>query len=220
MKNNLVRWLFDVFSVAIVAVNAMLSFAFGYTYLGNAFGLGGFVSQYVGGLYALLVADVAFIVWFWVWRRESETKVQRDLALGVGVVSLVLSVAMSVNQLAVNSYGLVDLSAYHSAVGLVALTVVIIVTTIHIIGAATFRMASRDETLKSTSMNIKARLTDESMAGVEQTLDSMRQDIISKIQESMRRDVLVDLGIEQVKPVMKFQPSSNGKSREEEEPLH
>lgn len=212
MKDQvLVRWCLLLFAVAIVCVNGLLSFAFGFAYLGAAFGLGGWLSSVVGGVFAVLVADVAFLVWFWSYRRIANTIAQRSLSLVVGGVSLGLSIAMSVNQLAVNSYGLVDLSAYHERVGFVALTVVIVVTALHIAALAVFSLADAGELAINRSIDIRARLVEESLAGVERSLDGVRADLVRELQDQVRRDVVAGLGLPPGRVVAGgFRAGSNG----------
>jgi hypothetical protein len=193
-QNVIVNWGLMLFAVAIVVINAALSFAFGYQYLGQAFGISGWLAPIVGGLYAILVADLAFLIWFWAYRRVAETGTQRSLSKVIGGFSLALSIAMSVNQLAVNSYGLVDLSAYHAGVGFVALTAMILVTALHIIGLAIFVLADADEKMKSKAIDIRATLIDETVMGVEATMDDIRNDVVKELQNKVRRDVLFQMG--------------------------
>ena len=193
-QNVIVRWLLLLFAVSIVMINAGLSYAFGHSYLGSAFSVDGWLSAIIGGLYAVLVADVAFLVWFWSYRRIANTVAQRSLSLVIGSIALGLSIAMSINQLAVNSYGLVDLSAYHDAVGLVALTVVIITTALHIAGLAVFSLTDAEEMTKNKSIDIRARLVGESLDGVEKSMDAIRTEVVAELQNTVRRDVLMELG--------------------------
>lgn len=210
MKNQsyVVRWLLLMFATLIVVVNATLSFAFGYDYLGPAFGISGWLSPVIGGVYAVLVADVAFLVWFWVYRRLAETLVQRSISMVIGVMALVLSVAMSVNQLAVNSYNLVDLSDYHRGVGLIALTIIIGITAAHIISLCAFELFDQEERSRSTKIQIQARLMEESIQTAEAQLDDVRSAIVQTIQGEIRRGVLADLGM-----LEERRPAPNGAAR-------
>ncbi len=228
MKQNyqgVVNWALAGFSIAVILINAALSYAFGRIYLGAAFGIQGWMGSIVGGLYAVLVADVAFLVWFWAYKRTADTRNQRSMSLLFGCMALGLSIAMSVNQLAVHSYGLVDLTAYHDSVGLLALTVVIVVTAVHIAGSAAFNLSDAAESVKGKSADIRAKLVDESLQGVESSMDDIRVEVVRELQKQMRRDVLMEMGFGpgSMKTAKKFQPPSppgiNGRSSEAE-PLH
>jgi hypothetical protein len=221
MNSPFVSWLLGGFSVVIVVINAALSFAFGASYLGAAFSVDGWLQPVIGGLYALLIADVAFVVWFWSYRRIAETQQQRQLSLAVAVLALSVSVAMTITQLSANAFGLVDLSDYQESVGLVALVLMIAVTAALIVSVAAFALMTRSEQVKTRTMNHKALLLQESMDAMDASMLQLKDQMVIELSERLRGELIAELGLdvltsgEEVAEAERFRVGVNGAEERE-----
>jgi hypothetical protein len=198
---QIVKWLLMMFMSVMLVANAGLSYAFGSNYLGKAFGLAGILVSPVGGLYALLIADIAYVVWFVVYMKLGETTVQRAVALGMMVVCLALSIMFTVNQLSVHSFDLVDLRAYHDSIGLAALILMIVVTVLIIVSLAVFALFSREESVRRKAMKIQSEVIDDAMDAAENELDGLKASLTDQVVGNVESDVV---------RIMGYKPGVNG----------
>ncbi|HSH05992.1 MAG TPA: hypothetical protein VLL52_25980 [Anaerolineae bacterium] len=187
------RWGFTVFGGLLVIINAALTFAFGYTYLGAAFGTG-VVAAYAGAFYTLLLFDIGYLSWFWTFVRTAESTSQRALALGMAIFSLIGSLAATLQQLATNATALVDLSAYHQTVGMIALGTMLFMTTTHIIATAAYVLLDPRERVKQVMAAARATALDDSLAVAEKMIALDHKEMIDIMSANVRSDILASLG--------------------------
>jgi len=198
MNNNsspLIKWAFVGFGITVGIINALLTAVFSYTYLPAAFGqASGVFAQYAAAAYGLLIMDVAYVAWFYVYLRLAESKGQRDLAIAVSIVALLTSIMATVTQLVTNSFGLVDLSAYQETVGVVSLTLMIVVTALHIVAFASYTLLDPRERVKTEAAKIKAAVLENSLNQMRSRVDNDTDAVVDAFAGRIRKDVLRQLG--------------------------
>jgi hypothetical protein len=200
-NSNWARWGFKLFGLALIVINAALTFAFGYSYLGAAFGQGP-IADYMGAFYALLLFDFGYLAWFFVYIRAAESTGQRSIAIGLTVFSLLGSLAATLQQLATNATALVDLREYHEAVGYVALGAMLLMTAGHIVSTAAYFLLDPREKVKQRMAEIKATLLDDSLDKAEKQIQIDQDQLIQHMSEDVRLDILDQLGFtHNLKPI-------------------
>lgn len=215
-NNNLTRWTYQITAATLLIVNAALTITFGFSYLGAAFGTVGIVRDFLGAFYALLIFDVLFLAWFWVYLSMATSAKQRTVSLTLAVVALIGSTMATVQQLTVNATGLVNLAQYHDAVGMVAMFVMIGVTVAHIAGFAAFvlfdpdeqeRQIDIDNTAHQLDLNAKmkmqvckerAAIHDQTIREVipelRRRMNQIKPEIVSRMTDDIRAEILQSLG--------------------------
>jgi hypothetical protein len=194
LTETVAKWFFKFFVLILVGINAALTFSFGYTYLGAAFGTG-VAADYGGAVYALIIFDVAYLVWFLVFSRDAESVGQRAAAGLLAGVSLLGSIIATLNQLALNSFGLVDLSGYHETIGLLALIAMLAITAGHIIGMAAYALMAPGEWQLQTAINEAAEDASENgrvRQQVREKAKSIRESVTNQALSQLEARVQVD----------------------------
>jgi hypothetical protein len=201
MKNQkpiLISFLFGAFTVALLLVNAALTAAFSFTYLPAAFGdPNGAFAPYLAAVYGLLLMDIGFIAWFSVFKRMAETKTQRAVSILMAVLSLAASIMATLTQLAISSFGLVDLTAYHDGIGMTALILMLVATAAHIIAFAVFQLKGADEEIRQKSVDLKAEMLTTSLTKLEDRVKKDADIIVDTLSHFMRREVLAQMGFDE-----------------------
>ncbi|PJF23587.1 MAG: hypothetical protein CUN56_00040 [Phototrophicales bacterium] len=175
----LAKWGLKIFGIFVVAINAALTYVFSSTYLPAAFGSGvNIITKSLAGVYGLLMMDIGYLTWFAVYLKLADGRNQRSLSLLMAGASLFASIMATVNQLATNSYGLVDLAGYENTVGLIALTVMILITAAHIIASALFVYYDPDENMVNYIMDQAADI-----------MQDVRADVAARMQENKKQYV-------------------------------
>lgn len=187
------RWGFTIFGGLLILINSALTFAFGFTYMGTAFGTGD-LAFYAGAFYALLLFDAGYICWFYTFIRTAESTGQRALALGMAIFSLMGSLSATLQQLATNATALVDLTAYHQAVGTVALGTMLFMTAGHIIATAGYLLLDPRERVKQVMAGIRANALDDSLTTAGKLIALDHKEIIDAMSADVRADILAALG--------------------------
>ena len=191
--NHWPKWAFAIFGGLLVIINAALTFSFGFSYLGRSFG-SGVLSDYVGAFYALLIFDAAYLSWFYTYLRTAESTGQRSLALLMAGFSLVGSLTATLQQLVTNATGLIDLGAYHQAVGLGALAVMVFMTSAHIISTAFYIYLDPREKVRQMRAIARGNALDDSLEGAQRLINIDHSQIVSQMAQEVRADVLGSLG--------------------------
>lgn len=201
MKNQkpiLISFLFGAFTVALLLVNAALTAAFSFTYLPAAFGdPNGAFAPYLAAVYGLLLMDIGFIAWFSVFKRMAETKTQRAVSILMAVLSLAASIMATLTQLAISSFGLVDLTAYHDGIGMTALILMLVATAAHIIAFAVFQLKGADEEIRQKTVDLKADMLKDSLDQLENRVSDDAGIIVETLAHFMRREVLAQMGFDE-----------------------
>ena len=209
------RWGFAFFGGLLILINGALTFAFGYSYLGTAFGAGS-LAFYAGAFYALLLFDAGYLSWFYTFIRTAESTGQRALALGMAVFSLMGSLAATLQQLATNATALVDLTEYHQAVGMVALGAMLFMTAAHIIATASYLLLDPRERVKQVMAGVRANALDDSLTAAEKLIALDHKEMIDIMSADVRADILAAIGFTaDLRPVTRQNlltpaPSNNG----------
>ncbi|MCA9917692.1 MAG: hypothetical protein KC445_07060 [Anaerolineales bacterium] len=194
-KSPMIKYAFVIFGILIGSINAVLTAVFSFTYLPAAFGNpNGLLAPYLAAFYGLLIMDVAYLAWFYVYLRLAESKEQRGLSLFMAIASLAASIMATITQLATNSFGLVDLTAYSETVGLIAMGVMIAVTALHIICFASYTLTDPTESVKTKMTNAKADMLQDALAAAESRVKDDKSVLVDLIAADMRRDILHQLG--------------------------
>lgn len=188
---------FGLFVVILQTVNMWLTAQFGYTYISQAFGEN-VASGILGSLYMILIADVAAIIWFFVFMKASESVVQRVISLGMAFLALGFSIMATLVQLVTNATSLVELpTAITSAVGLVALVFMLVLTASHIVSIAVYTLTNPEEFTRQWAMNLKAQVIDESLKTArKQIINEDKRFLVDHIREEVRGQVLEELGFQ------------------------
>ncbi|HSH04277.1 MAG TPA: hypothetical protein VLL52_17335 [Anaerolineae bacterium] len=212
-KQNLwVMVAFGGFSGLLVLINAALTFAFGYTYLGAAFG-DGMLSSYGGGIYTLLLLDAAYVVWFYVFLRLAVSTHQRSLSVGMAGLSLIGSLFATLQQLATNATALVDLTAYHQSVGMAAFVMLLIMTAAHILASASYLLLDPREKVRQMRAVVRGIALEDSLNAAEKMIAFDHQEIVSAMSANVRTDVLASLGftgdLQQIAAPMELQSAND-----------
>ncbi len=194
-KSPMVKYAFYIFGILIGGINAALTAVFAYTYLPAAFGNpDGIMAQFAAAFYGLLIMDIAYLAWFYVYLRLAESKEQRGLSVTMAVLSLGGSIMATITQLATNSFGLVDLSAYTENVGLISMVVMIIVTALHIICFAAYTLTDPEESVKTMMTNTNANLLETALAEAKKRVEGDKNILVDAIAARMRGDMLNQIG--------------------------
>lgn len=194
-KSPMVKYAFYIFGALIGGINAALTAVFAYTYLPAAFGNpDGIMAQFAAAFYGLLIMDIAYLAWFYVYLRLAESKEQRGLSITMAVLSLAASIMATVTQLATNSFGLVDLSAYTENVGLISMAIMILVTALHIICFAAYTLTDPDESVKTMMTNTNAELLKDALSEAEARVKQDKSILVDAIAAKMRGNMLGQIG--------------------------
>jgi len=188
-----VKWGFAIFGALLVLINAALTAAFGAAYLGTAFGTGDMTS-WLGAAYALLIFDLGYIAWFYTFIRTAESTGQRALSLGLAIFSLLGSLSATLQQLATNATTLVDLTAYHDTVGVVALGAMLLMTTAHIISTAAYILLDPKEQVKQVMAGVKANALSDALTAAGKQLAIDNEIIVETFAADVRADILAIMG--------------------------
>ena len=195
-SNHWPRWAFAIFGGLLVIINAALTFSFGFSYLGRSFGIG-IVSDYVGALYALLIFDAGYLAWFYLYLRTAESTGQRSLAIGMAGFSLIGSLTATLQQLATNATGLVDLGSYHQAVGLVAMLVMLVATAAHVVACAAYLLLDPREKVRQMMAVARGEALEDSLQTAQRMIDIDHSQMVAQMAAVVRADVLGSLGFTQ-----------------------
>jgi hypothetical protein len=194
-KSPMIKYAFILFGILIGGINAVLTAVFSFTYLPAAFGNpDGMLAPYLAAFYGLLIMDVAYLAWFYVYLRLAESKEQRGLSVFMAVMSLGASIMATITQLATNSFGLVDLTAYSETVGIIAMVTMIAVTALHIICFAAYTLTDPTESVKTSMTNSKADMLADALSEAEKRVKDDKKILVDLIAGSMRKDMLQQLG--------------------------
>lgn len=194
-KSPMITVAFYIFGISIGGINAALTAVFAYTYLPAAFGNpDGLAAQFAAAFYGLLIMDIAYLTWFYVYLRIAESKMQRGLSITMAMLSLGASVMATITQLATNSFGLVDLSAYTETVGLASMVIMIIVTALHIICFAAYTLTDPAESVKTMMTNTNATLLADALAEAEARVQQDKSALVDAIAGKMRGNMLSQIG--------------------------
>lgn len=196
MKNNsspIVKWMFSIVAVIMAGINAALTFSFGYAYFGPAFG-SSFMADYLAGFYALLIMDVAYLTWFWVYLSGSNGRYQRSLSFLMASVSLVASILATVNQLVVGGFNLVDLSQYQDGVGTASLVSMVVLTAAHIISFAGFILFDPLQRVKTEAADSLSDVLEDAIQEAKTLVARDKDQLVADMSHQMREQVLLSLG--------------------------
>lgn len=196
MKNNsspIVKWLFSIVAIVMAAINAALTFSFGFTYFGPAFG-SSFLADYLAGFYALLIMDVAYLTWFWVYLSGSNGRYQRSLSFLMASVSLVASIMATINQLIVGGFNLVDLSQYQNGVGTASLVSMVVLTAAHIISFAGFILFDPLQRVKTEAADSLSDVLEDAIQEAKTLVARDKDRLVADMSHQMREQVLLSLG--------------------------
>lgn len=192
-KSHWARWAFAIFGGLLIVINAALTFSFGYTYLGRSFG-SGMMSDYAGAFYAILIFDAAYLAWFYTFLRTAESTGQRSLAVGMAGFSLLGSLSATLQQLATNANDLVDLSAYHQTVGLIALMIMLFMTAAHVLACAGYLLMSPQERVRQTMAQARGQALEDGLETATRMVNLDYEDIVGMMAIKIRTNILSDLG--------------------------
>ena len=192
-KSPTVVWLFSAVVIVLTIINAALTWQFGSLYFAAAFSIG-VLGTFMAGFYSLLIFDVAYITWFYTYLRGSHGKWQRALSLLMAILALGGSIMATVNQLVVNSFGLVDLTEYQDAVGFVALGTMIVITALHIIAFAGFILLDPKERVKTEGANILSEVIEDALLEMRNRLNADKTVLVDQISADYRVEMLTALG--------------------------
>jgi hypothetical protein len=199
-RNNspAIRWGFLIFIAVLGSINALLTYQFGTTFLVSAFGRdGGMLASYAAGIYALIIFDVAFVCWFWVYRRLAESKEQRAIALIMSIAALTGSILATIVQLANGAFGLVDLSAYMNTIGFVAMAGMIAITAGHIVSISVFALTSPEEKTIQTAVKLKSQALQLALSEASNRVNRDMSVVGDILASEVRADVLRHLGFDE-----------------------
>jgi hypothetical protein len=188
-RNNLIRWAFKGFIGTLILINLILTAVFGFSYLGPAFG-DSFVADYAGAAYAVLLFDLAFLAWFYTYLWIAESGEQRSIAIGLSVASLLGSTMATLQQLGINAVGLVDLSAHHETVGMIALLVTLTMTALHIIGGMAYTYFAPAENKRQHDIDERTEIAS-AQQGVNDQLRAAKIKLV-KAQGKIQADAMED----------------------------
>jgi hypothetical protein len=191
--NHWARWAFAIFGGLLIVINAALTFSFGYTYLGRSFG-SGLMSDYAGAFYAILIFDAAYLAWFYTFLRTAESTGQRSLAVGMAGFSLLGSLSATLQQLATNANDLVDLSAYHQTVGLIALMIMLFMTAAHVLAMAGYFLMSPQERVRQTMAQARGQALEDGLETATRMVNLDYDEIVGMMALKIRTNILDDLG--------------------------
>ena len=192
-KSPIIAWGFTITGGILAIVNAALTFSFGSTYFSSAFGTG-VMASYLAGAYALLIFDIGYLSWFAVHLRTAHGRPQRALSLAMAILSLLGSIMATVTMLTLNSANLIDLSAYDSGIGIIALLAMILATAAHIIAGAGFILSDPRERVKTEGANVLSDVIEDSLREMRVRLNADKDILIDHISADYRAEMLTALG--------------------------
>jgi hypothetical protein len=187
------RGAFFLFALAVIIVNAAVTWQFGTAFLAGAFGIRDpFTAAMFGGAYAILMLDVAALVWLLVYMRAAETTAQRAIAIVTAAVSFFGSLVATGYMLAANTAGI--LATHAAAVGSVAQIAMIAIVCMHAILATFYLLKARDESVLQATIDAKTSAIGTAVTQAKSDVQNMVPTLAAMMSDVLKVQILSEMG--------------------------
>jgi hypothetical protein len=192
-QTSIAKGSFGVFGLLLIVINLAVTYQFGNYFLDSAFGIqNAAVASIVGGLYAVLFLDVAYLVWLGLYLRGGEQTTNQRAIAGVGaLVGFIGSLMATLYMLIQGTSG--SLAVYANSIETVAQVVMIVVVAVNIILAIAYVLSSRDERVKQTAIASSSSATEKALAMATTNVDAMIPQLASQISAQIENQIYASL---------------------------
>ncbi|MEM9526660.1 MAG: hypothetical protein AAGA31_08640 [Bacteroidota bacterium] len=177
----------STFQLAMRIINAVLTFAFGYTFGGDFFPTGhSGLSAAIGGVAFTAIYDYGAYGWDAAGKRSGLSIRQMNIALGMSKASMYSSTLLSVAFLMLTT-SLVDLSSIHDTIGLVSVLGTGVLLALHFIQIFAYRRADPGEADAKQQAELRGSLlefyADQRKGLMDKVQLKVREKMIAKIDD-------------------------------------
>lgn len=187
-----------IFFAVLLGINALFTYQFASTFLVGIVTNNGqqtILSPIIAGILAVAVTDAASVIWRYVYIHAEALK-QRQYAIIMSMASLVVSSIATFTQIIFNSSALIDLSAYHNFVGVVALFAFGGLIVCHFIAAMQFEVSSNEIREIEIIQGQQALIAEKTFADMEQYIEVIKNQLASGMAYQLRDNMIRKYGYE------------------------
>ena len=176
----------------LTTINAVFTYQFASFFLVNIVSSGGritVVTPIIAGLLAMAVSDLASLVWRYIYIHSGSMR-QRQISKLMSTVSIIISSVATFAQIVFNSSSLVDLSAYHSFVGVVALFGFGFLIVGHFIAAMYYEVSSNEIRELELMQEQQALISDQALSDMTHYLSEIKNEMAAGMAWQLRNNVI------------------------------
>ena len=176
----------------LTIINAVFTYQFASFFLVNIVSSGGrvtVITPIIAGLLAMAVSDLASLVWRYIYIHSGSMR-QRQISKMMSTVSIIISSVATFAQIVFNSSSLVDLSAYHSFVGVVALFGFGFLIVGHFIAAMYYEVSSNEIRELELMQEQQALISDQALSDMTNYLSEIKNEMAAGLAWQLRNNVI------------------------------